>query len=1405
MAIEEPHVLVIPGAASFSEFRSQALASLVGATDVQGQYLHYAHLNKFLQDDERGLLERLLTDGHVDEPIPAAEDGSIQVFIVLPRAGTISPWSSKATNIAHVCGLKSSIRRIERGIRITVTISNGQRLEKGPILDFLHDRMTETISETEADLGLLFATQPPGRLGVYDLNKSEEAPIDILKRLNKELGLALDASEIQYLVDAYTQNGPVGRPPTDVELFMFAQVNSEHCRHKIFNAAWNIDGKNKPNSLFGMIRNTHKGVTSKSTISAYSDNAAVMQGFQGSVWAPDETSEQWRPSREVVHYLAKVETHNHPTAVSPFPGAATGSGGEIRDEGAVGRGSKPKAGLAGFTVSDLLIPGHVQPWELDYGKPNHIASSLNIMIEAPIGSAAFNNEFGRPCTAGYFRTLLTEVPSPTGKIEVRGYHKPVMIAGGVGTVRPQHALKNPDIVKPGSHLIVMGGPAMLIGLGGGAASSISSGEGSADLDFASVQRGNPEMQRRAQEVINICASLGSANPILFIHDVGAGGLSNALPELVHDCGLGAVFELRDVDNADESMSPMQIWCCEAQERYVLAVADEGLNKFRSIADRERCRYAIVGQAKGVPKGPDNRLILRDRNNERHGEQPPIDLPMSVLFSKPPKMSRTDNAAQLAIPLAHNELGLLLPDVPKTDLFEEAVKQVLQMPAVGSKSFLITIGDRTVGGLTARDQMVGPWQIPVADVSVTATSLTAGIKTGEAMAMGEKPMIALVSAAASARMAVAESLMNLTAADLPDRLYQVKLSANWMSASSHPGEGAAIYEAVEAIGMELCPELKISIPVGKDSMSMKMKWTDQSTKEAKEVIAPLSVVISAFAPVLNIKKTWTPQLRRYSEVGETTLFFVDLGLGHRAMGGSILAQSFKQIGTSCPDIRKVSLFQDFFDATQQLHEQDLVLAYHDRSDGGLFTTLCEMSFAGHCGIEIMINDICPSPDPLHTLSCLFNEELGAVFQVRKSDEQRFKSCFATCGPPSGLIHKIGRISTKTSPQNIAIYHHAKLIYRASRAHLQSLWSNTSFWLQSLRDNPACAEAEYSHIANDALAGLSYNLTYNPKETLLPSYTSSVLNYIRPTTRPRVAILRDQGTNGHAEMAFAFDATGFAAIDVHMSDFLTPQAHRTHLGPNVDLSGFVGLALCGGFSFGDCLGAGQGWAKSILFHPSTRQKFKNFFERMDTFTLGVCNGCQVLSKLTELIPGTEGWPSFERNESEQYEARFTMVKISDPPASSGMKPSVFFNGMSGTSMPIAVAHGEGRASFAATSSTGTSASTASAMQNLSLQHSQATQFCEQHLAPLRYVDSRTLEPTQTYPFNPNGSPMGIAGVRSRDGRVLAMMPHPERTILDGIASWYPRDQEEGAPEGVPGGGFGEYGPWLRMFQSARRWVG
>ncbi|KAK2745981.1 hypothetical protein FQN55_005803 [Onygenales sp. PD_40] len=1363
MASSSSQYLTIPGSIAFSQSRSRSIAESINVKGVRAQWVHYVHVVGDLQDGERAVLEQLLHYGDIVD-VPATfqpEDGQSGIYYVTPRTGTISPWSSQATGISHVCGLKSRVKRIERGLQVSCLYAEGQESLDASLLDMLHDRMTQIISTDLPDLHLMFSEHQPLPLETVPLYEQGKSPVEVLNEANKRLGLALDPSEIDYLVDAYAPGGPVSRPPTDVELFMFAQVNSEHCRHKQFNATWTIDGAEKANTLFGMIRNTHKQHP-EHTISAYSDNAAVLEGEVAGYWAPSPVNGEWTQTKEQVHFLAKVETHNHPTAVSPYPGAATGAGGEIRDEGAVGRGSKPKAGLSGFCVSDLLIPGHKQPWELDVGKPNHIASSLDIMLEAPIGSAAFNNEFGRPCTGGYFRTLLTKIDIGNGESEVRGYHKPIMIAGGVGTVRPQHALKNARVVKPGSYLVVLGGPAMLIGLGGGAASSIASGEGSADLDFASVQRGNAEVQRRAQEVINACAAMGDDNPIKFIHDVGAGGLSNALPELIHDAGLGAKFELREIDNADKGMSPMQIWCCEAQERYVMAIGEEAMNKFTAIAKRERCGYSVVGRGLGEPE-EDRRLVLMDRDAKNQPN--PIDLPLSVLFGKPPKMTKNVTSRKLSLPSFDSSLQTYLPSTPKGGLFSEAATRVLSLPSVGSKSFLITIGDRTVGGLTARDQMVGPWQVPVSDVSVTATSLLQGIRTGEAMAMGEKPTLALISPAASARMAVAESLMNIAASDLIGRLSRVKLSANWMSAGSHPGEGAAIYEAVEAIGLDLCPQLGISIPVGKDSMSMKMKWKDEQSQEAREVTAPLSVVISAFAPVGDIRKTWTPALCSFEEVGETVLMFVDLSFGRKSLGGSSVAQVFGQVGNECPDVHDVQLFKDFFDAAQQLQEAGIVLAYHDRSDGGIFTTLAEMMFAGRCGVQIMLDNICQSADTSHTIETLFNEELGAVFQVRKKHENEFRSCFATCGPPPGLIHRIGRVSEK-SKQNLAIYYDTTLIYRNSRSNLQQTWSNTSYQMQRLRDNPAAADQEFENILDDNNAGLSYNLTFDPKDQALPLMTSLSSRFSPFSAKPRVAILREQGVNGQAEMAFAFHMAGFSAVDVHMTDLISGA---------VSLSSFVGMAACGGFSYGDVLGAGQGWSKSVLLHKDTRQEFQTFFERPDTFALGVCNGCQFLSRLKELIPGAQDWPSFERNASEQYEGRVCMVGISDPDPAT---PSVFLHGMDGASLPIAVAHGEGRASFATSPG------------------SDAQSLVKQNLAPIRYVDNTSLEPTTKYPFNPNGSPEGIAGVRTPSGRVLALMPHPERTVMAGVGSWIPADKAEE---------WGEIGPWGRMFYSARRWVG
>ncbi|KAK5166528.1 phosphoribosylformylglycinamidine synthase [Saxophila tyrrhenica] len=1354
MADEPAAFRAFPGSSAFSDFRLRRLAKAIDATDLQAIWVHYVASYQELLAEQISTLDQLLEYGSFPDSTNelygtllkavingrTPDDRNVRLYYVSPRQGTISPWSSKATSIAHVCGLEKVVKRVERGLVFAATFDTAPEDGNVPEADMLHDRMTEYVSTHPPVLEAMFAQQRPAPLQRIRILDSASGSKAALQEANTRLGLALDASEIDYLIDAYTNQ--LRRDPTDVELFMFAQVNSEHCRHKQFNADWTIDGVKQPRSLFSMIRNTHNAHP-QHVISAYSDNAAVMQGYDGTHWAPDNTLGEWKQQKEVVHYLGKVETHNHPTAVSPYPGAATGSGGEIRDEGAVGRGSRPKAGLAGFTVSDLLIPDMKQPWELDVGKPAHIASSFDIMTEAPIGSAAFNNEFGRPCTTGYFRTLTTRVPVMDGESEIRGYHKPIMIAGGVGTVRPQHALKEKGLVSPGAHLIVLGGPAMLIGLGGGAASSIQSGQGSAELDFASVQRGNAEVQRRAQEVINACTSLGPQSPIQLIHDVGAGGLSNALPELVEDAGYGAKFELREIDNADPALSPLEIWCCEAQERYVMAVAPDKLDVFTKIAKRERCGYSVVGKAQR-----EKQLILMDRDSP--DEPKPIDLPMPVLFGKPPKMHRTVDSRRLRIPAFDSSLSTYLPGVPSESLLGEAVDRVLQLPSVGSKSFLITIGDRTVGGLTVRDQMIGPWQTPVADVSVTATSLTPGIKTGEAMAMGERPSLALISPAASARMAVAESLTNIAAASLPSRLNRVRLSANWMAASSHPGEGAALYEAVEAIGMELCPELGISIPVGKDSMSMKTKW------EGKEVTAPLSLIITAFAPVNDLSSTWTPALRRTEDVGETLLMFIDLAGARKALGGSALAQVFGQVGNTAPDVHDAEAIKDFYHAVEQLHESDIVLAYHDRSDGGLFTTLVEMMFAGRCGLQVMLDNITKSGRPQDLMEALFNEELGAVFQIRRKDENEFRGVFAPMTPIT-----IGTVP-KTSKQELSLHYAATCPYRASRKDLQEKWSKTSWAMQKHRDNPECADAEFDNISDDNDHGLRYKLTFNPKDNILP-YATSFTSQIR--AKPRVAILREQGVNGHAEMAFAFSVAGFSPIDVHMTDILSGR---------FSLASVTGLAACGGFSYGDVLGAGQGWAKSVLLHEGARNDFKAFFERKDTFTLGVCNGCQFLSRLTEIIPGAENWPTFERNISEQYEARVCMVEVKDPPS---QKPSVFLHGMDGSYLPIVTAHGEGRASFSPTG------------------QSSPQSLIDQGLVSMRYVDNY-FKHTERYPYNPNGSPLGITGVRTPDGRVLALMPHPERTILKEVSSYLPQEQ---AKE------WGEFGPWVRMFKSARRWVG
>jgi phosphoribosylformylglycinamidine synthase len=1022
----------------------------------------------------------------------------------------------------------------------------------------------------------------------------------------------------------------------------------------------------------------------------------------------------------------KVETHNHPTAVSPFPGAATGSGGEIRDEGAVGQGSKPKAGLVGFTVSNLLIPDNVQPWETDFGKPGHVASALDIMIEAPLGGAAFNNEFGRPALTGYFRTFAETVPVTADHSEVRGYHKPIMIAGGVGTVRPNHVFKKP--ISPGAHLVVLGGPGMLIGLGGGAASSMASGQSSADLDFASVQRDNPEMERRVQQVIDACTALDQDTPIQSIHDVGAGGLSNALPEIVHDSDLGADIDLRKVPCDDASMSPMAIWCNESQERYVLAISPDRLALFEAFCARERCPYAVVGTATA-----DKRLVVRDPllNNT------PIDLPMPVLFGKPPKMSRKTVTEKPFRKPFDTTLESYLPG--QYDVLSEAASRVLQLPSVASKSFLVTIGDRSITAMVARDQFVGPWQVPVADVAVTTSSLGLDVITGEAMAMGERTPIALLSQAASARMAVGESLTNLAAAHVPD-IKNVIMSANWMCAADHAGEGAGLYDAVQAIGLDLCPKLGIAIPVGKDSMSMKMKWKEGEA--AHEVTAPLSLVITAFGTVINNHTTFTPQLKNKAD---TKLVLIDLANGKQRMGGSALAQVFKEIGSEAPDVEDATLLRDFFNAMQKAKEGDhpIVLAYHDKSDGGLFTTVVEMCFAGHVGATVNIDGLGGD-----AVSCLYNEELGAVVQVESARLEEFTRLMSQAGIPESALHTIGSVTEHDEKDNITFTQGEQTIYSASRIDLFRAWSKTSYLMQSLRDNAECAQQEYDAVLDAADPGLQYNLTFDPADDITASLSG----------RPKVAILRDQGVNGQIEMAYSFHLAGFEAVDVHMTDIISGK---------VTLADFVGIAACGGFSYGDVLGAGAGWARSILLHEHARAEFSSFFLRENTFALGVCNGCQFLSQLTELIPGAENWPKFVRNESEQFEGRTTLVKIDQS------TPSIFYKGMEGSVLPIAVAHGEGRAVFSS--------------------EAKKEAFIGQGLTSTNYVDNYGAT-TQRYPFNPNGSPHAIAAITTPNGRVMAMMPHPERVVLKESNSWYPEEQS-----------WGQVGPWLRMFRNAREWVG
>ncbi|KAG0319979.1 hypothetical protein BGZ97_001032 [Linnemannia gamsii] len=1370
-------MLVLPGSEALSPFKAHALLQQVqtavpSVQSVATRAVHFvqplpgldqATLHEFLTNDatpERLILKTMFSSPSsaraqddqelvqlISEPYSGSSSTAegFNFFIVLPRVGTISPWSSKATNIAQMCNLDRHVKRVERGQAYLVRTKDGKQLseqEFRAIATLVHDRMTQDVLNVIPDEKVIFKQGTPAPLTTVQLMEAggERNPRDARARLvtaNKELGLALAEDEIDYLVAAFigssklSSDSCLARNPTDVELFMFAQVNSEHCRHKIFGADWTIDGEKKPHSLFGMIKNTHQ-LHPQHTLSAYSDNAAVLQGPKGTRFAPlADDNYAYNLFEEEVHTVVKVETHNHPTAVSPFPGAATGSGGEIRDEGATGIGSKPKAGLTGFTVSNLLIPGHVQPWETDYGKPSHVASALDIMIQGPLGGAAFNNEFGRPAITGYFRTFLESVPTANGKDEIRGFHKPIMIAGGLGTIRPKHVLKNK--IQPGAHLVVLGGPCMLIGLGGGAASSMTSGESSAALDFASVQRENPEMQRRCQQVIDSCTALGDKNVIQSIHDVGAGGLCNALPEIVHDCDLGAVIELRNINNDDPSMSPMEIWCNESQERYVLAIGPENIETFKAICERERCPYALAGVATAEEK-----LVLTD---SLLGTTP-IDLPMSTLFGKPPKMSRT---TATVIPTRHafdSSLKSYLPSLTQAaELVTDAAHRVLRLPSVASKSFLITIGDRTITGLVARDQFVGPWQVPVAD--------------GEAMAMGERPPIALISAAASARMAVGECITNMAAANIPS-LGQIRMSANWMAAPDHEGEGPRLYEAVQAIGLDLCPALGISIPVGKDSMSMKMKWKQDG--EQVEVTAPMSLNITGFGPVTDIHKTLTPEL--ITDAGETVLVLIDLAAGKERLGGSAIAQVYKQVGNEVPDVESAEVLKSFFKAIQAVRDHDdLVLAYHDRSDGGLFATVTEMCFAGHVGAKVDLSSITED-----AVAGLFNEELGAVVQVRTAQLDQFKAVFAEHGFPVESLKVVGSVNAK-GDDSIVVSHKGANVLESNRVELQRIWTETSYHIQSIRDNSECAQQEFDGLLDAQDPGLSYQLTFNPAEEVLSAADLALAQ----ADRPKVAILREQGVNGQIEMAYAFHAAGFTAVDVHMSDILSGK---------VTLKDFKGIAACGGFSYGDVLGAGSGWAKSILLHERARNEFYDFLTvRQDTFALGVCNGCQFLSQMRELIPGAEHWPYFKRNQSEQFEARFSMVGLEDnaaAAAASSTVPSIFFDGMRGSKFPIAVAHGEGRAEFVKPSD---------------LEALQA-----QGLIAASYVDNYGKK-TEQYPLNPNGSPLGITAVQTPNGRVLAMMPHPERVSSREANSWYPR---------VEGAQWGEQGPWLRMFKNARTWV-
>jgi len=1302
-------ILKLRGSRAASAFRldklNSRLATSHGSVQIAAaEYWHFVETERALDARETDVLQRLFQYG---EPASAGEG---RMLLSVPRLGTISPWSSKATDIARRCGLEA-VRRIERG---TAWIFSSEPAFDGhQILELIHDRMTETVLGSLDEVEALFRHYDPKPFAVVKVLAGGRAA---LEDVNTALGLALAPDEIDYLLAHYRS---IGRDPTDVELTMFAQANSEHCRHKIFNASWIIDGVSQEETLFGMIKTTHAR-NPAGTVVAYADNAAVMEGRSIARFYPGSGG-RYGYRDELTHTVMKCETHNHPTAISPFPGAATGSGGEIRDEAATGRGAKPKAGLCGFSVSHLCIPDFEQAWEKTSGRPDRVASALQIMLEGPMGAASFNNEFGRPNLAGYFRAFEMEADGV-----VRGYHKPIMIAGGIGNINAAHAHKSP--VAPAALLVHLGGPGMLIGMGGGAASSMDTGANPENLDFDSVQRGNAEMQRRAQEVIDRCWQLGERNPVLSIHDVGAGGLSNALPELVHIAGRGARIDLRAVPNEEPGMAPRELWCNEAQERFVLAVAAERIGEFQSICERERCPAAVVGVVTD-----DERLVVEDRQFRNE----PVEMELSVLLGKPPRMTREVRRRR------PHSAPLALQDVALAD----ACHRVLRHPTVARKTFLVSIGDRTVGGLCARDPFVGAWQVPVADCAVTLMGFKG--TSGEAFAMGERSPLAIMNPEASGRMSVGEALTNLAAAPVAE-LNRVKLSANWMAAAGHGAEDAALFDTVRAVALGLCPALGISIPVGKDSLSMRTAWEEGG--KAREVIAPLSLIVSAFAPCGDVRRTLTPQLR--TDSGETELVLLDLGRGRNRLGGSILAQVFSQCGDQAPDLEEPKLLADFFAAIQALSREGLILAYHDRSDGGLFATVCEMAFAAHVGVTVNLDmlaydeaahdvdgnerrpDLMLGRDFERVLAALFAEELGAVIQIRTSD--RGKVFERLEGLPAQVI------GSPNPRDELRFVRNAKPVFAAPRVELERAWSEVTFRMQQLRDEPDCAKEEFDRILDREDPGLTAVLTFDPAGDVAAPF-------IAKGVRPKVAILREQGVNGQVEMAAAFDRAGFDAHDVHMSDIAAGR---------VSLAEFKGLAAGGGFSYGDVLGAGAGWAKGILFDSRARDEFGAFFTRSDTFALGACNGCQMMSQLRELIPGAEHWPRFAKNRSEQFEARFVMVEVMQ-------NPSIFFSGMAGSRMAIATAHGEGRAVF------------------------DSPEAKSRAIVALRFVDNRGV-PTETYPLNPNGSPEGITGLTTHDGRFTVLMPHPERGFRTVQQSWHPQ-------------GWGEDSPWMRMFRNARTWVG